>query len=366
MSRRRGALFIFGALVLLIVALSIGFGGAEKRAEQSMGAEGFGIFHRLLKKNRFDLKGYRNESVFDMRDEAAQVIIVREGEDFTKAHWEKALAWSEQTEGLLILSGLPRGKTFLNFWPSAEESTAVPRLRQEGGQSWESPSGEYEYHSLESAGEGEPLISLSDGRVLAYFPEEGRGHILLISDDGFLRNRSLLENDHALLVSHMLGPYGEFPFYYFSPRENRPYLGMQVLTRGALGLLLFQLVLFALAGAWNRAVRVGPPDVARRSSRREMGEHLVAVGRFYSRTRHWGLLDRMEGQFFLQRVQELLPFWEADKARERLGDYADPETVRLALSEAEDQEGWKRAMESRERIIQQIEKGQRRNSNGNS
>ncbi|MDC7220652.1 MAG: hypothetical protein PQJ59_12020 [Spirochaetales bacterium] len=312
--KKRQLFFGLGGIALLLVALFIGFGGAEKGGEQNNNTRGYWVFHKLLKKGGFDLKGYRNESVFEIGAPEPEVIIVRDGENFSYSNWEKALAWNGETGGILVLSGIPRGEEFSGMFED------IPR-------------GQSRYY---------------------------KKGVLIISDDSLLQNRGILEGDNAVRVHRFFLPYRGMSFYYFRESGDKPYLGMQVLSRGPLGLVLFQVLLFVLLWGWYSAIRVGPPDLVHEKGRREMGEHLIGVGRFYSRTGHWALLDRMDRQFFLSRVKKLLTSKKGKPLRVRLSEFSDPVTVALALSEGKDEKGWKEAMKSREIILEEIEKSHRR------
>jgi hypothetical protein len=109
------------------------------------------------------------------------------------------------------------------------------------------------------------------------------------------------------MVNRVLSPYIGYDFYYNKSVLDRPYLGMQVFIRGEMGLLMLQILIISLLAGWFTAVRFGTADILRRERRRDLTEHLTAVGRFYSQTTHWSRLGQMERNFFINQLRIHLP-----------------------------------------------------------
>lgn len=292
-----------GALLIAILVIQSIFGGADIQGSKARDRDGYLALDRLLQKTDLNLKGYRLG--FSAVDEAT-IYLIHEGKEFTRGDWKEAQRLLGE-EGILILSGLPDDEELLKAWNlSAEKKEDLLIVQAPLNEGLHSKTSSEEYLLTAENENIRPIIAGDSGSFLALELEQNKGRVILFTDPDFLRNGRLLENDHAVMVQRFFSSLPALPLYYYSQPEKRSYQGMQVFTRGALGLLCLQLLVLALLAAWNRAIRVGPPDEYTQDYRREIHEHLQAVGRLYSQTEKWSMMGRMERRFFESKAARYL------------------------------------------------------------
>jgi len=346
---------IVGLLLLIIVIQSI-FGGAEVQGSKARSRDGYFALDRLLNKMGMDLKGYRLG--FLAVDEPC-IFLVHEGPSFTLEQWNHAGPLLDNG-GILILSGLPEDKALLKSWNLISSySTGKPLLLEPYNEALTSLS---EPETYQTTGKDEyvsPVILIDNDSSAAFAINKYEKQVYLFTDPDFLRNGRLLENDHAVMVQRFFSTLPDLPFYYYTHPEKRSYMGMQIFTRGALGLLSLQIVLLALLAAWNRAVRVGPPDSFRQDYRRDIHEHLQAVGRLYSQTEKWYMLGKMEQRFFRNEASR---YFQNDKG---FPDSVNPEELELALQDVHTLGDLKASAGAQKRILDTL-KNKKRGDHGNS
>lgn len=134
-----------------------------------------------------------------------------------------------------------------------------------------------------------------DGHLLQY--RLGRGKITVMSDLQPFSNRSIGEHDHALLLALLAGEQHHAWLLYSSAMPPLPLL----LWRHAPGLVIALLTLGLLL-VWSLTRRSGPVRSAEQPARRNLMEHLGAVGRYLWR------IDRAVGTF-RQSQQALERAW---------------------------------------------------------
>lgn len=335
---------IGGFLLLILVIQSI-FGGTELQGSKARDRDGYFALDRLLNKMDMDMEGYR---LGFLAVEDPSIYLVHEGAAFTGEQWESAEGLLEKG-GILILSGLPDDKVLLKSWGLVPSNkTGEPMLQVPYNENLDSLSESQDYHSVEINGNISPVIIIQNTGSAVFTLKKYKDQLFIFSDPDFLRNGRLLENDHAVLTQRFFSSLPDLPLYYYSHPEERSYQGMQIFTRGALGLLCLQIVILGLLAAWNRAVRVGPPDTFRQDYRRDIHEHLQAVGRLYSQTEKWSMLGKMEGRFF---QNESLKYLHSGK---EFPDYISPEEKNQALADVHTLEELQTSTGAQKRILHKL------------
>jgi hypothetical protein len=122
----------------------------------------------------------------------------------------------------------------------------------------------------------------------------GRGHVTVaVGLDGLLSNHQLGQNDHAELLWTLLETYQPKGGVLLMSRLAVPSL-WEWLAESAPAASLSALVLLAL-WLWRRLLRFGPVIAEAEASRREISEHLAALGRYVWRAgglAHWLTIAR--------------------------------------------------------------------------
>lgn len=109
----------------------------------------------------------------------------------------------------------------------------------------------------------------------------GAGRVTVLSDHDFFSNERIGEQDHALFLALLAQDQTRAWLLYSS---NMPSL-MQLLWRHAPGLMIALICLLLLL-VWRLTRRIGPLLPDRREVRRNLLEHLSAVGRYIWRNDH--------------------------------------------------------------------------------
>ncbi len=144
-------------------------------------------------------------------------------------------------------------------------------------------------------------------QLVAQF-QRGQGEIVVISDQHLLTNRYLVRADNSVLAAHLLSPSGgpvAFDEFYhgLSVRGNILYL----LTRPSYAAMVVGLLLAVCLWTWREAVFLGPPLADASTSRRDIGEYINAMARFFQRGRRSNpfLLLEVRDGVLQQLCQEL-------------------------------------------------------------
>ncbi len=122
-------------------------------------------------------------------------------------------------------------------------------------------------------------------QLIAQF-KRGEGEIIVIADQHMLTNRFLGRADNSVLAVHLMSPEGNpvvFDEFYhgLSVRGNFLYL----LTRPTYAAIFLAILLLVGLWAWREAIFLGPPLADTNSSRRDIGEYVDAMARFFQHGR---------------------------------------------------------------------------------
>ncbi len=150
------------------------------------------------------------------------------------------------------------------------------------------PSDEIQALDIESQ---EPLgviryTSGEDERILVAEFARGNGRIVVISDHALFRNRYLAQADNSVLAAKLFSSDGQpvvfDEFYHGLGARGNP---LFLLTRPGYAALALGLLLFSGLAVWREAILLGPSLPDQTVDRRDIGEYLTAMGRFFSHGR---------------------------------------------------------------------------------
>lgn len=146
------------------------------------------------------------------------------------------------------------------------------------------------------------------GRALAAVPGGvvigevllGQGRVLYIADRGLFANEGLRNSQQAYMLSRLFAPLREGPLFLRerspeviqAPSVARQLFGGKAGYAGWHGALVFLLFLLFTGKRFAR------PDRAEASEKRRISQHLRAVGVFYRSNRAYGLIDRIDREYF--------------------------------------------------------------------
>ena len=121
--------------------------------------------------------------------------------------------------------------------------------------------------------------------LVAHFPR-GDGEIFVVSDSSLFTNRFLARGDNSVLAVHLLSHDGRrvvFDEFYhgLSVRGNPLYL----FTRPGYAAVTISVLLLVGIWTWREAVFLGPPLPDDEFRRRDIGEYIDAMARFFCRGR---------------------------------------------------------------------------------
>jgi hypothetical protein len=121
--------------------------------------------------------------------------------------------------------------------------------------------------------------------LVAHIPRR-EGEIIVVGDAALLTNRFIAEADNSVLAVHLFAPAGErvvFDEFYhgLAVRGNPLYL----LTRPGYAAMAVALLLAVGLWTWREAVFLGPPLTDAVTRRRDIGEYIDAMARFFRRGR---------------------------------------------------------------------------------
>jgi hypothetical protein len=125
-----------------------------------------------------------------------------------------------------------------------------------------------------------------DERILVAEFARGNGRVIVVSDHALFRNRYLAQADNSVLAAKLISPQGEpvafDEFYHGLGVRGNP---LFLLTRPGYAALALGLLLFSGLAVWREAILLGPSLPDQTVDRRDIGEYLTAMGRFFSHGR---------------------------------------------------------------------------------
>jgi hypothetical protein len=114
----------------------------------------------------------------------------------------------------------------------------------------------------------------------------GDGRVIIVSDHALFRNRYLAQADNSVLAAKLFAPQGQpvifDEFYHGLGARGNP---LFLMTRPGYAALALGILLFSGLAVWREAVMLGPSLPDETVERRDIGEYLSAMGRFFSHGR---------------------------------------------------------------------------------
>jgi hypothetical protein len=179
-------------------------------------------------------------------------------------------AWSRKEVLPLTIPVTQKGNLPRTEWP-------IQQLSLPGDQ-----VGTFDAVDAKPAGTLEVLIAKQPVTLAASFMR-GKGEIVLVAEPQLFSNRLLAQADNSILAARLLAPDGQRvfidEFYHgLSVRGNSLYL----LTQPGYAALALGLLFVACLVIWREAIFLGPSLRDETIGRRDIGEYLRAMGRFFS------------------------------------------------------------------------------------
>ncbi len=134
------------------------------------------------------------------------------------------------------------------------------------------------YSLFDSAGHADWQVETDEGAHLLQF-DIGRGKITVLSDLAVFTNDQIGDHDHALFLAQLAS---DLPHVWLLYSSDMPSL-IQLLWRHATALMISLFTLFVLL-VWSLTQRSGPLLESGQEVRRNLMEHLTAVGHYIWRT----------------------------------------------------------------------------------
>jgi hypothetical protein len=131
---------------------------------------------------------------------------------------------------------------------------------------------------FDSAGHADWQVETDEGAHLLQF-DIGQGKVTVLSDLVIFTNDQIGEHDHALFLARLAN---DLPHVWLLYSSDMPSL-IQLLWRHATALMISLCTLFVLL-MWSLTQRSGPLLENRHEIRRNLMEHLTAVGHYLWRT----------------------------------------------------------------------------------
>ncbi len=144
------------------------------------------------------------------------------------------------------------------------------------------------------------LDAEQDQRLMAAAVEHGQGEVVLVAEPSLLSNVVLGSADNSLFAVWLLTDHGKRAFVLF----DEFYHGLSVrgnpwwlLSRYQYAYVAFTGLLLLAIWIWRHGVLLGPPLNSRQPTRRDIGEYIDAMSRFFLR-------GRRTERFLLQQVRD--------------------------------------------------------------
>lgn len=308
-----------GPLLVLVWMLAIG-GCVQPRADWEHSPSGRAAVIAYLGKRGFDVHE-RLVSVAKIGDSQADQLVVLPGAHLGGEAWSAVERWVRQGRHSLVVAGgegLPGwlGGRVREGAASTQHDPIV--ATPAAGGHWRGlvlrvPGGSYV-----QAGQGGEILLVRKGLPYAVERWPGQESIgdaqnesdtpgpraLLLADDLLFRNASLLVADNAVGLEHLLAPGGsriELAGDLTGLVAANP---VQSVQRGRLAPALLQLAVFLALFFVCKGARFGRPVEAAQTRRRELVEHVRALGVHYARAHAERHALACWGGYALERLRE--------------------------------------------------------------
>jgi hypothetical protein len=330
-----------GLLLLVGLSLFVGISCGQARDDWDhspsgragvidyLGKRGFKVHERLL-------------SLATLAEGTADQLVLLPGASLTKEDWTAVAKWMQMPQHSLIIAG---GKRELPSWIGMKvidksaahaESLALsdadakrwgklrPRVPEANVvEGVASPKRQYQTLLSRKQGAYALIRWTQSGDV----EDDEANAIVVLADDFLFRNVSLLVDDNAVLLDHLLRDSGttiELAGDLTGLVASNP---IQSVRRGRLGPALLQLAAFLLVFFLCKGTRFGRPVAVETIQRREFSEHVRAVGLHYARARGERLALGFLGAYVADRLRERFRL-RADRSLSGLAEAVSTRTGR--------------------------------------
>lgn len=157
----------------------------------------------------------------------------------------------------------------------------------------------------------ESIILYAREGPLFYRKSQGDGSVWVLSDSVLLANDFLKQKKAALFFNRLLQPF--FGKRIYMVRSDLLSSRNSQKTKSILALLFTDRLLYiTLQLLWILALfmarqgkRFGEPELVNPYARRTLNEHLKAIGHFYQKAGHAGIVDEINGEYFKYMLAKL-------------------------------------------------------------
>jgi hypothetical protein len=271
-----------------------------------LGKRGFKVHERLL-------------SLAKISESTADQLVLLPGASLTKEDWAAVEKWMQGRRHSLIIAG---GRRELPSWIGmkvVEKHAAhvdTLALSDADAKRWGNlrahiPEANVVQGLVEPKAQYQTILARKQGAyALVRWAEYGGGEgdeanpIVVLADDFLFRNVSLLVDDNAVLLDHLLRDSGtslELAGDLTGLVAANP---IQSVRRGRLGPALVQLTAFLLVFFLCKGARFGRPVAVETIQRRDFSEHVRALGLHYARARGERLALGFLGAYVGERLRE--------------------------------------------------------------
>ncbi|NLW48111.1 MAG: hypothetical protein GXY86_12360 [Firmicutes bacterium] len=200
---------------------------------------------------------------------------------------------------------------------------------------------------------GQKVILDSEQGPLLYQMTKGAGSVLMLTDSDLLKYDYLKEETTAIFINELIKPYFKKRIYIIwgdtgrsSPSQTMPFLTL--FFKDKMGFISLQLIWILLLFILWQGTRFGEPQLLDPYRKRTLSEHLKAVANFYQKTNSLKVLDQINLEYFIFKLNKITGWrFKSSNRPEELNNIVKylgtvvpdlgPSKIRLCFSKAENQ-----------------------------
>ena len=341
---------VTGLLIVVLYFLFVNLGG-EPLGENWQRGE-YSLFYRLYKN-----LGYRlNELHTPTLPKQQGDLLICFDRDLEKEELDKVVAEWVKPGGSLFLAGMTGLRDPLTlaeldvsriYSVYEQNQTGLPR-------SINNFKGEMIKHVVNNSNQFRQKVILdSEQGPLLYQLTEGAGSIFMLTDSELLKEDYLKEETTAIFFNELFKPYFKKRIYFIwgdtgqsSPSQATPSLSL--LFKDKMRFISLQLIWILLLFILWQGTRFGEPQLLDPYRKRALSEHLKAVANFYQKTNSLMILDQINLEYFIFKLNKITGrrFKSSNRPEERniivkyletaVPDLSSSQ-IRLCLSETKNQ-----------------------------
>jgi hypothetical protein len=294
---RVAAVIGFGCLVFgIATACSSEIG--DRAASRDTSPDGNALLRQVLADH--GMKSHRRVRELDaVPDEVGTVVVLAPQ---SEQGWNVLLDWTKRGGTLLLAGEMPPGRK-VGARPSPLGCAAPHAISDKAGIGRVAVGGPRNATLTIDGSDAWTVIECGD-RPYLVAQDLDDGRVLMLPDDQFLTNASLLVADNAwVLLSLLEGNEGDVELIdrWTGAAATTPFRAVE---QGRLTPVVAQLLLLLAIGALWRGVAFGTPRDPPAGSRRSFAEHVRALGLAYAKVRATRLALASYGAWALDRLRE--------------------------------------------------------------